>query len=642
VRARWLLHVGLGLLVGAVLHGEAGAQVRDTSRTRRDTIRGRGDTVGVRRDTTAKRDTTREVRIPLPARADSLLQRDSLALRDSLRQARPPRDSIKAPLATAEAPVLADPMGSFVWDRRDVFSTGALTVADLLERIPGLTSLRSGWIAQPMNAAFMGDAGRVRVFLDGLELLELDPRAGRIWDLTQIPLWALDDIRIERGASEIRIYMRSWRVDRTTPFTRTDVYTGDQSTNLYRGLFGRRYQHGEILQLAGQQHGTDPGRNIESSDQLGLLARVGIARKSWSVDAFLLRGDRDRGFTFADGQGDTVPATKSTRSDAYLRFGWGSSSRGPWIQTLALASKYSFGGEGISGAVSTGADTTRSESQYMVTGGYAAGPWRASFTQRYRAGLQRRIATPSARIGLETRLLSLSALAEGRGPDSTRRIEGLAAVRPLSFVFLSGSVGMEQPLPLPDSLAVPGIPEAPIFVRAEAGLRIRDLWLSGGVVRRDPVVLDAPRLFRSATQVEVDSVRQGAFAAVRGRLWKAVYADAQAFQWSDSGGFYRPKYQTRTEIYVSTSLLERFPTNNFHLLASAVHEYRSSTLWPDASGVLRVPGYRTYSTLIQVRILSAEVFWNFRNVLGERYRQIPGYPAPRQTNIYGVRWEFWN
>lgn len=53
-------------------------------------------------------------------------------------------------------------------------------------------------------------------------------------------------------------------------------------------------------------------------------------------------------------------------------------------------------------------------------------------------------------------------------------------------------------------------------------------------------------------------------------------------------------------------------------------------------------GYRTVSTLIQVRILTAEVFWNFRNLLGERYQQIPGYPLPRLTNIYGVRWEFWN
>lgn len=627
-------------MVGAVLHGEAGAQVRDTTRTRRDTLRGRGDTVTVRRDTAVKRDTMGVVVVPVPPGADSLLRRDSLARRDTTPP--PPRDTVKAPIASAEAPVLADPSGSFVWDRRDMFSTGALTVQDLLERVPGITTIRSGWIAQPMFASFLGDPARVRVFLDGLELIELDPRTSGIWDLSQIPLWALDDIRIERGAGEVRIHLRSWRVDRTTPFTRTDVYTGDQATNLYRGLFGRRYEHGEILQLAGQQHGTDPGRNIESSDQLGILARVGIARAGWSVDGFLLRGDRNRGVTLTDTRSDSIPRTESTRTDAYVRAAWGRSDRGPWVQAIAHASRYVFGGEQVSGTPASSADTSRFESQYVLTGGYAFGPLRASVTQRFRAGLQRRIATPSARLGFETNRFTLSAVADGRGVDSTRRLEIMGVVRPLSFVYAAGALGLERPRPLPDSLMTDETPDAPSFARAEAGVRLRDVWFSAGMMRRDPVVLDAPRLYRSSTLAGSDGARQGVFAAIRGRVWKAVYADVQGIQWADSGGFYRPKYQTRSEIYVSTQMLERFPTGNFHLLASAVHEYRSSTLWPDSDGVIRLPGYRTISTLLQVRILQAEIFWNFRNLLGERYRQIPGYPATRQSNIYGVRWEFWN
>jgi len=623
-------------LVGAVLHAEAHAQARDTTRTKRDTVRGPGDTTTIRRDVTPKRDTTRDVRVAVPARGDSLLKRDSLPQRDSAR-AVPPRDTIKAPLTAAEAPVLADPNGSFVWDRRDVFSSGALTVQDLLDRIPGVTGLRSGWISQPMVASFLGDPGRVRVFLDGLELRELDPRMGRMWDLTQIPLWALDDLRVERGASEIRIHMRSWRVDRTTPYTRTDVYTGDQSTNLYRGLFGRRYRHGEALQIAGQQFGTDPGRNIEGSDQLGVLGRVGLARKGWSVDAFLLRGDRNRGRTVTELRTDTIPPIASTRSDAYLRFGWGTTDKGLWVQALANASKYAYGGQAAAGGAKP-ADTTRSESQYVLAGGYAIGPWRASVTQRYRVGLRRRFATPSARFALDTRQLVVSALAEGRGVDSLRRFEVSGVVRPLPFVFVGGALGLEQP---EDSALAPGMPKTPKFARAEAGLRVRDVWLSGGVLRRDATVLDAPTIFRAATGTVTDPALQGVFAAVRGRLWKALYADAQAVQWNDSG-YYRPKYQARSELYLSTSMRKRFPKGNFHFLASAVHEYRSTTFWPDTTAIIRTKGYRTVSTLIQFRIIQAEVFWNFRNILGERYEHVPGYRLPRLSNVYGVRWEFWN
>ena len=628
--------VGLGLVVGAVLHSVAQAQVRDTARTKRDTARSRADTVEAGKDSSVKRDTTKEFRVPLPARADSMLHRDSLVKRDSLRTVMP-RDTIKPPLAAAEAPVLADPNGSFVWDRRDVFSTGALTVQDLLDRIPGVTSLRSGAISQPGISAFLGDPGRVRVFLDGLELEELDPRMKGVWDLSQIPLWALDDIRVERGASEIRIHMRSWRVDRTTPFTRTDVYTGDPGMNLYRGLFGRRYQHGEALQIAAQQFGTDPGGLTESSDQLGIFGRVGIARKNWSADAVLLRNDRNLGRVFADIVGDTIPSTASTRTEAYGRFAWGTPEQGAWIQAIASASKYVFGGKTRGLATdTTSADTSRFRSQYVLTGGYARGPWRASFTQRYLVGIGQRIATPSARLGLDTRMLTLSVLGEGRGLDSTRRFEASAVVRPLSFVFFAGSVGSERPKFAPDSLP------APHFARGEAGLRLHDLWLSGGVVRRDVVLLDAPTIFRKTTVPMAGAAAQGYFGTIRGRIWKAVYADAQAIQWNDSASFYRPKYQTRSELYVSTSLLSRIPSGNFHLLASVVHEYRSSSLWPEAAGILRVKDYRTISTLLQVRILTAEVFWNFRNVLLERYTQIPGYALPRQTNVYGVRWEFWN
>jgi hypothetical protein len=628
--------IGLGLLVGAVLYTDLPAQQRDTSRTRRDSLRSPGDTIPVSRDTSAKRDTAGAIRVPLPAREDSLLRRDSLQRRDSLR-ALARRDTIKAPLTTAEAPPLFDPTGSFVWDRRDVFSTGALTVQDLLDRIPGVTGLRSSWIAQPMIASFMGDPNRVRVFLDGLELEELDPRMRGMWDLTQIPLWALDDIRVERAATEIRIHMRSWRVDRTTPYTRTDIYTGDQSTNLYRGMFGRRYPHGEAIQLAGQQFGTSPGRGVESSDQLGALARVGWAARGWSADAFLLRTDRSRGRVLGELQ-DTIPETESTRSEAYLRVGWGNAERGVWVQGLANASKYAFGGLGSGGLVNntTTVDTTRFRAQYVLTGGYSYRAARASFAQRLFVGANRRVASPSVRLAFDTRLLGVSAFAQGRSLDSTRRADVTAVVRPTTFLFFGGAYGTERPLTIPDSLP------APAFARVEAGMRLRDVWVSGGVLRRDRVLLDAPTIFSSATRTVIDSAAQGVFATVRGRIWKAVYADLQGIQWNDTGAFYRPRYQARSELYISTSLLKRFPTGNFHLLASGVHEYRSSSLWPDATGPVRLSGYRVISSLLQVRVLSAEVFWNFRNVLGERYTQIPGYRLPRLTNIYGVRWEFWN
>ena len=58
--------------------------------------------------------------------------------------------------------------------------------------------------------------------------------------------------------------------------------------------------------------------------------------------------------------------------------------------------------------------------------------------------------------------------------------------------------------------------------------------------------------------------------------------------------------------------------------------------------ILAASGYRTISTLLEIRILSATVSWQFRNLLGEPYAQVPTFRMPRQTNFYGVRWEFYN
>ena len=72
--------------------------------------------------------------------------------------------------------------------------------------------------------------------------------------------------------------MRSWRVDNTSPSTRVDVATGNEDTNLYRGYYGKRFDNGGVLQLAGQQYGVTSSRFAGSGDALSAGA-VGMARR---------------------------------------------------------------------------------------------------------------------------------------------------------------------------------------------------------------------------------------------------------------------------------------------------------------------------------------------------------------------------
>jgi hypothetical protein len=636
-------------VVGAVLHGDASAQV-DTSRVKHDTSH-------VKRDSAV-------IAVPARPTADSIL-RDSLARRDSLHKHAPPRDTVKAPFARASMPVPIEIGQTLIYDRAALFASGAITLQDLLDRIPGVTGLRAGWIAGPMASSFMGDVRRVRVFFDGVEFDSIDPRTGNQLDMTEVPLWTLEELRIERGATEIRVYTRSWRVERTTPYTRTDVNTGDQQTNLYRGYFGRRWGGGEGFQVAGQQYGTTPPfRSDPSSDQLSLLGRLGWARGRFSVDAFALRTNRNRGTIVPHSFRevtllDSVPGLQSSRTDAYLRAGWGDPEHGPWVQAIVSSLGYKISHKSTSAFGGTASDTvpdsTRFEAQYVVAGGLTLGMLRLDAAERLRVipeplafsaasqpvrAPRRRLSTPSLRAEFVSGPLALSAFAEGRGPDSLSRIEATARLTPLPFVSFLASAGRSSDQRVSDSSSTSN------FLRGEAGLRLFDLWLVGGIMRRDSTFLPAPLVFGGPYITAASPAATGITAAIRGPLYQALRADVEAIRWNDSAGFYRPRYETRSEVSLATNWLSRFPSGNFGFLVAFTHEYRSRTYFPitsnGAATVVSVPDSKVWNFQIEFRILSAILSYQFRNLVGYPYQTVPGLLMPRQTQFYGVRWEFWN
>jgi hypothetical protein len=614
------------------LQSEAGGQ--DTTRVRRDTAR-------VRRDTT--------IRVPIPPQADTIVKRDSIAQRDSAVRARLARlaaDSIKTPLARAEMPVLVDvARPAMRWDRDSLFATGALTLLDLLERIPGLAALRAGWLSTPMIGAYMGDIGRVRVFYDGMEIDGLDPRMGGVIDLASIQLWTAEEVRVERGADEIRVHIRSWRAQRTTPFTRADVGTGDQETNLYRGFFGRRFQRGEALQVAAQQVSTTPARFGASSNHAAVHARVGWARSWWRVDATLMRATPDRGAIRALPRGefrDSVVAVAATETNAYVRVAYGDPDAGPWAQLIVGAQEYKFGGQPApateppeEGEPAPNPDTTRYQAQYVLAGGVTWRGIRLSATDRLRALEGDQYHSPTVRASFVSGLVSASLLAERRELNSDLRLESAVRFTPVRYVSVGGTfasrvgnAGEQDP--------------AETTSRAEAAVRVGEVWLGGGVIRRAGASLAAPTIYSRRFEPRTEPAATGGFATIRGRLWGPLHADVSAIQWQDGGGFYRPRYQARSELYVATTLPKRFPSGNFGLLASLLHEYRSHTLFPTATGADRAGGYRVLSGLIEIRILQAVLTYQYRNLLVEDYVTLPGYLMPRQSQFYGVRWEFWN
>jgi hypothetical protein len=626
--------LGLGLLAGAVLQSPLQAQVRDTLPKKKDTLT-----------------------IPIgPTLADSLL-RDSLAKRDSILRERIRADTIRAPLAHAPPGSELSIGRRMSWGRDSLLGTGAITVADLIDRVQGATSTRGGWIASPSVGAYMGDVRRVRVFFDGFEFPALDPRTGNVLDLSQVPLWSAEDAVVEQAPDEVRVYLRSWRVRNTNPETRTDVSTGDQQTNLYRGYYGRRYDNGAAFQFGAQQYGTSPPSIFgSSSDQTSIIGRLGWAKRDWSIDAFASRVSRHRGIilgeTAFDVTGDSIPHVESARTDSYLRFGFRDPDLDPfWAQVMLVGSAYKYTGIRTliinnpqtpfdSALATTSLDSSAFRSQYIASVGSTRGPLALIASARSSYSGRKSTFAPSLRAVYQNGRLSAIGVAEGKGFDSTSHVELTARAVPLSFVALLGGAGHTTQQWSDGQWSVVN------WLRAEAGLQVHGLWFLGGVLKRDSARIDHPRVLFDTTLAPVRTKpATGITAAIRGKVWRAIEADVWGIRWTDSTGLYRPQYETRSELFVRTNLLDRFPSGNLGLNAGVTHEYRSGTTFPSqtgGTGLVKTVGYRTISTLLEIRILTATVTWQFRNVLGERYEQFPGFVMPRQTNFYGVRWYFSN
>ena len=612
--------------------------------------------MGLWRGTTQAQDTTRvPARPPAQTRADSARQ-DSLRARflaDSiarearrLREERQRADSVKTPLARAETPVSTAVDSRYRWDRESLFASGALSLGELLDQVPGATTYRSGWLGSPEAVAYMGAFKRVRVFYEGIELDALDPRTRGVLDLSYLDTWHMEDVRVENAADEMRIHLNTWRVRSTTPATRVDFSTGDLKTNAYRGYYGRRLNGGQLLQFGAQQFSTTDERNRGDAQQLSLWARLGWAKKKWSVDASLFNHSRDREVTLRLADLPELPKFDGTSTTAYARVAYGDPAAGVWFQGLASRQHLTLHVPPYVVAIDsitdpTAPDTTfRSDSaasapQYALTGGWSSGPIRLSAVARLRdvGGTQK--LSPGIRASYETGPLTVSLYGERSPADSVTSVDASARVMVLPWLALMGAVGRRMGIE-------GGTAPTTLAARGEVGLRLGGVWATAGVMSRDTSLLPPPAVFDSSLKVGGQGATSGLVATLRGRVWKDIGIDAWGVQYNDAG-FFRPQYQARTQVYFNSGLLGRFPSGNLNILAAITHEYRSQALFPvSPTEILRSSQYRTWNFLLEVRLLSATLSYQYRNFFLSDYSQVPGFRMPRPVNFYGIRWNFYN
>jgi len=557
------------------------------------------------------------------------------------------KDTIKAPLARAFVPAnLEIAQRSWHWDRDSIFATGALTLGDLLSVVPGVTTLTAGFLLAPQVAALNGDPGATTLYLDGVELDQLQPRNGGISDLAFIPLWTLEDVSVERTAGQLRVHMRTWRVDNTTPQTRIDVLSGSDNMNIFRGWYGRRFDNGLALQFSGQQYSAVSTTN-PYGDNLGIMSRIGWARGSWSIDAMAVRQSINRqkgprGLLFGPATSDGVPAFKGNEGTAYARAAWRDpAADGPWLQliaaTIRAAEDHSTSSTGatVTSAPGDSVDTVRTRSEYTLNGGITRGAFRFSGTTRVRSVEHHAYYSSGARAEYTTPSLALGAFAE-KALDLTTRADLTARVTPLSWLNVGAAVSRGSP-------GAPALGPAYSSARLEAAFKFRDRWISGGIVSRSAQsMLPLIEMDTSLRRFTVPAAT-GVTVGVRGPVWRGWELDIDGTSWQD-GAPYRPQQQLRTRLWFQSWFLGRFPRKNFHLAVELTNDYRTAAYLPAAGNLFGQTsrGGNIWGGNVEIRISSAVISWQYRNMAGYQYESVPGYLMPRMLNIYGVRWEFWN
>lgn len=621
---------GLVVLV-AMLPSTAAAQVQpppDTARTRPDTI---AIPIPPEASTPGRPATAADSAAP-GARKDSA-RRDTIAV---------PVDTLKTPIAAPPLPTEHTVGPAYVWDREALFASGAHTLLDLLEVVPGVSALRTGWLLPPEYGVYDGALGRIRIFLDGVELAPLDIRSGGLFDLSSVDLWPLAEVRVERGAGELRVHMRSWTVESTVADTRTDVATGQYRTNLFRGFYGQRFRHGEALQFGFQQFSTGDPQRGGDGDQLSLMGRVGWAAGEWSVDAFGLR--RGRTLTELSRLGDLPPlqAMETVRQFGYLRAAYRSPYLpGIWLQATASADGFTERSEQVAELPpfpADSADTTLTRPQYVLSGGWSSGPLRLTATARLSSLDGERYFSPTLRGEADWRMASLAGHVERRTEDSTTRAEVTAELRPVAGLAAVVSVGQVRP----GGEADPRQVITP--VRAELGARVRRAWIVAGALRSGDASSSAPRRLDPSFTAAATGSDVAVYGGVRGPVWQDLAADVIYTRWTgQTSRAYRPRQQARAALTLDTRWLSRFPSGEFGLRASAAVSYRSPVLFPvGEEGFYETAGSTVVQALLEIRIQQAVAFVESRNTMAAEYELVPGYLMPRNVLLYGVRWQFWN
>ena len=532
--------------------------------------------------------------------------------------------------------------GVWEWDRAAMHASGAITLTDLLERIPGVQRLRYGLDATPQAvSAWAGAGGRLEIVLDGFAL---DPLDAGTFDLSRFELAAVERVRVERRAGRIRIDIETIAPTQPQPYSIVEAGTGQpDNAKMFRGAFQAPRVFGGPLSLAFDRVDSDGLRRAEPSHTLGTWLKWGRVVGPTALQFEMRRSSFSR--QFAD-----VAAVDGSRQDWILR------ARGAPLE--GVSTEMFFGSTSIDESVgASGRIPGEDAEERIVMSSVQAGARAAIQTDRSWSQATVRLRSHAALPNVETELaggarpfgplemsgsLSWSDWRKGGGAaayGARAELGPFLGLRPFAE-FSGGQRGV--PFLLDDD-GLPVLTEQnTVRVGGEfqrGGLQVGGAFISASADSVPAYGLPYDREFGLFPGGEVRGWE------VTGRIplfWEPLSLEGWYARWTDAPEWiYQPSESWRAGIVYSHSPL---PSGNLDILARIEGRHRGPMAVP--TGVAQttvVPGNTVFDFYLHLRIISVWAFLRWENMfLIPEIHDFPDRNFPRQRVYYGVKWEFWD
>jgi hypothetical protein len=561
---------------------------------------------------------------------------------------RPPPDTVAAVADTVPPrtfPPLEVPRevgfaaGTWRWDRTALLNETGVSVADLLERVPGLLVVRTGTILQPAGVSAFGAGGRVEVELDGFLL---DPLHAAAVDLGEIPLASIAELVVERRLDGVRIRLRSDEPVAQQPYTRVEAGLGLPEANMFRGLFlTPRFLIGPL------------GAAVDRLDGIGTAGRAGAdvfagwVRWGWNAERHGVLFEHRRHTLRRTGQSPWLE--RRARSDYILR--------GRRMLSDDLVAEVFAGHSREERTPATGGGTPDD----VIRDGYQAGARAALDTGpldllgalRFRTSAELPGVQATVRAALRPGPVGLAFEVDHAVWDAgpATMLSGRASLAPTQelLLFAEAATGRRGAPARPDTVeSRPGALLAQrTALRAGAEARLLGATVGGAVVRIDADSIHAFGLpFDSLNRSFPGGVVTGWEASASIPLWqRRITLFGSATTWFDGMPWaYLPEREARGGIQLR---FDPLPTGNLEVEGRLSALHRGFTLVPfdpaDPAAPLTVaPESTRFIGEIFLRIIDVRIFFRYDDFADAEPALIPGVPPGGARLMYGVKWHFWN